>query len=137
MRHETVDLTEMAKSIAAELHDAQPERHVDFHIGDGMTARADERLLHAALQNLLGNAWKFTANVPQAKIEIGAHQSNGKQSYFVRDNGAGFDMAYADKLFELSSVFMMPVNLRAQVSAWQPFNELFAGMEDTSGPRAL
>jgi light-regulated signal transduction histidine kinase (bacteriophytochrome) len=64
-----------------------------------IAAEGDTRLLRIALENLLGNAWKFTARRPAARIEVGMTCENGNRAYFVRDNGAGFDMAYASKLF--------------------------------------
>ena len=97
---ETVDLSELANTIAAELKESQPERDVTFVIDDGLVANVDERLLRAALDNLLGNAWKYTGNHSRARIEFGVTQNDSKPAYFVRDDGAGFDMAYADKLFE-------------------------------------
>ena len=66
----------------------------------GLTVHADPRLLRIALENLLGNAWKFTAKAADAKIELGTEGEAGAVVYFVRDNGAGFDMQYADKLFK-------------------------------------
>ncbi len=99
MRLEDVDLSALAKSIAAELKNSSPERNVDFVITEGLAVEGDGRLLRAALDNLLANAWKFTGKQPRARIEFGTGQKDGRLVYFVRDNGAGFDMAYADKLF--------------------------------------
>jgi PAS domain S-box-containing protein len=99
LRRETVDLSALAASIAAELKQTDPRRAVDFVISPGLLTEGDAGLLRVALQNLLQNAWKFTATKPQAKIEFGLAKQNGKSGYFVRDNGAGFDMDYADKLF--------------------------------------
>jgi light-regulated signal transduction histidine kinase (bacteriophytochrome) len=89
----------MARSIAEDLKRAQPERQVRFVIAEGLAVNGDPRLLHIALENLLANAWKFTTKRPSATIELGATQDNGRVVYFVRDDGAGFDMAYSDKLF--------------------------------------
>ena len=72
---------------------------MEVSIWDGLTAVADQRLLRAALENLIGNAWKFTSKAPDPRIEVGALRDGGQTTYFVRDNGAGFDMAFADKLF--------------------------------------
>jgi PAS domain S-box-containing protein len=99
MHQEQVDLSTLAEEIAAELQQTQPERHVEFVISHGLTANGDRQLLKIALENLLGNAWKFTGKRQQARIEVGITRNGGKKTYFVRDNGAGFDMNYADKLF--------------------------------------
>jgi len=72
---------------------------VEFAIAPGLLVNADADLLRAVLENLLGNAWKFTSKHAQARIEVGAVQRDGETVYFVRDDGAGFDMAYANKLF--------------------------------------
>lgn len=99
MRRATVDLSDLARRIAAELQKGQPDRKVEFQIADGLVADGDGRLLRVALENLLRNAWKFTGRRPVAHIELGATQDNGRRAFFVRDDGAGFDMAYADRLF--------------------------------------
>jgi signal transduction histidine kinase len=99
IQREEVDLSAMARTIATELRKSQPERRVEFVIANGLVANADERLLRVAMENLLENAWKFTGKHAQATIEIGVTQVDGEQVFYVRDNGAGFDMAYADKLF--------------------------------------
>ena len=99
MRRETVDLSALAQSIVEELQETQPERQVDFAIAPGLTSNGDSQLLRQLMENLLSNAWKFTGHHPQARIEFGATQVDGKEAFFVRDNGVGFDMAYADKLF--------------------------------------
>ncbi|MGD0795341.1 MAG: PAS domain S-box protein, partial [Dehalococcoidales bacterium] len=96
---ERIDLGALAIEIATRLRESQPERQVEFVIGGDLTANGDPQLLHTLLENLLGNAWKFTGKVPRAIIEFDAIQSNGQKTFFVKDNGAGFDMTYADKLF--------------------------------------
>jgi two-component system, sensor histidine kinase and response regulator len=96
---ETVDLSAMAQTIAAELRRSQPERQVEFVIAEGMVATGDGGLLKAALENLIGNAWKFTSKRSTARIDFGIIRHDYSSAYFVRDNGAGFDTAYADKLF--------------------------------------
>ncbi|MCG3186622.1 MAG: Adaptive-response sensory-kinase SasA [Rhodocyclaceae bacterium] len=93
-----VDLSSLAATIATELGAREPERHVRFAIAPGLRMRADPRLMHVLLSNLMDNAWKFTAAVSDAVIEVGCTSSSPVE-FFVRDNGAGFDMAYADKLF--------------------------------------
>ncbi|MBI4319890.1 MAG: HAMP domain-containing protein [Chloroflexi bacterium] len=99
VRREQVDLSALVGTIAAELRQTEPERQVEFVIAEGLVAMGDTRLLRVALENLLGNAWKFTGKHPSARIEFGVVEQDGKPAYFVRDDGAGFDMAYADRLF--------------------------------------
>ena len=99
MRTEVVDLSGMARDIVAELQRATPERHVEFAIAPGLQARGDPRLLRVALDNLLRNGWKYTAKQPRPQIEFASTNVNGERAFVVRDNGAGFDMKYADKLF--------------------------------------
>ncbi len=99
MRREVVNLSQMARAVAAELRKTQPERRVEFHITEGIVTNGDARLLRVVMDNLLGNAWKFTGKHPTATIELGMIQNDGRQTYFVRDDGAGFDMKYAGKLF--------------------------------------
>jgi light-regulated signal transduction histidine kinase (bacteriophytochrome) len=100
MRRQPVDLSAMARAIAADLQQRSPERQVEIVIADGMAVSGDPQLLRMALENLFDNAWKFTSRRQEARIDFGAVQEEGKPVYFVRDNGAGFDMAYADKLFQ-------------------------------------
>lgn len=99
MGREEVDLSAAARAVVEELRKAQPGRRVTCRVAEGVTAEGDGRLLRVALENLLSNAWKFTANREDAIVEFGATGRDGRPVYFVRDNGAGFDMAYADKLF--------------------------------------
>ncbi len=100
IHRERVNLSRIARSIANELRASDPERQVEFVIEPDLIAYGDARLLRVVLENLIGNAWKFTSRHPTARIEFGAtHQPDGTRVYFVRDDGAGFDMAYADKLF--------------------------------------
>ncbi|HXQ30067.1 MAG TPA: PAS domain S-box protein [Gemmatimonadales bacterium] len=99
LRRQPVDLSAVATDVAAELRERSPERPVEFAIAPGVVAQADPRLVRVLLENLLGNAWKYTRERAPARIEFGAEPNNGSTAFFVRDNGAGFDMAYAHKLF--------------------------------------
>ena len=94
-----VNLTQIARSVINELQESKPQRHVDIRIADDLEDNADSRLMHIMLENLLGNAWKFTEKQTTAIIEFGFTKEGKKKIYFVRDNGAGFDMTYMDKLF--------------------------------------
>lgn len=96
---ETVDLSALAAEIVQDLQQTDRERHVDIAISPTPVIRGDARLLRIMLENLLGNAWKFTSQTPQARIEFGTLPDSEQKVYFVRDNGAGFDMTYASKLF--------------------------------------
>lgn len=98
-RRETVDLSAMAHEVATALKLAEPERRVTFLIAGGMSADGDAKLLRVVLDNLLGNAWKYTGAREEGIIEFGTMEIDGKPAFFARDNGAGFDMADADKLF--------------------------------------
>lgn len=99
MHLEPVDMSAMAEGIAAILKDEESNRQAEFVIQPGLVVCADGRLLRIALENLLGNAWKFTGHEPLARIEVGRGGDPTNPSYFVRDNGVGFDMAYVHKLF--------------------------------------
>lgn len=95
-----LDLSALARDIAAQLHSSEPERDVTFDIADGLVVHADPGLLSIVLSNLLSNAWKFTANHAAARIVVGRQELGDQTAYFVRDDGAGFDPAHADHLFE-------------------------------------
>ena len=100
LKRRPVDLSAMARSIAKDLRAREPHRQVRFSIEDGLKVEADPTMMWQVFENLIGNAWKFTGNNGEAHIEFGAGGGNGAGPvYFVRDDGAGFDMAYADKLF--------------------------------------
>jgi len=98
-RREPVDLTQMAHAVVEQLRASEPQRAVDFVASDGLVVDADPKLLRLLLDNLLGNAWKFTGRQPRARVELGREEVDGTLAYYVRDNGAGFDMTLADKLF--------------------------------------
>ncbi|WP_173198397.1 PAS domain S-box protein [Geobacter sp. SVR] len=98
-RREAVDLSGMAQAIAAELALSEPKRRAEFLIAEGVSVMGDADLLRVVMVNLLGNAWKYTGSREQAVIEFGVKQGGEEKTYFVRDNGPGFDMADADKLF--------------------------------------
>jgi two-component system, NtrC family, sensor kinase len=97
LKRERIDLADIARLVAADLRKNDPQRQANVVVEEGLWAEADSRLIRVALENLLGNAWKFTAQVEAPKIELGA--TPGGDAFFVRDNGAGFDMAYVGKLF--------------------------------------
>jgi len=97
IEREVVDVSALAENVAAVLVDQSPEQKIDFAIQAGLHAEADAKLLRVALENLFGNAVKFSAKKPESKIEFGWDAV--KQAFYVRDNGAGFDMHYKDKLF--------------------------------------
>ncbi|MEO6392880.1 MAG: PAS domain S-box protein [Pyrinomonadaceae bacterium] len=99
MHRELVDLSALASEVIAELQKHERGRQVTTHIQAGLTTPGDHRLLKITLNNLLGNAWKFTSNQAAAEIYFGQEERDGRSVYFVRDNGAGFDMAYVSKLF--------------------------------------
>jgi PAS domain S-box-containing protein len=99
IRREAVDLTNLARKTAERLRASNPDRNVEFLIEKGLTVTGDSRLLGIVLDNLLGNAWKFTRHQPRACIELACTRQEGQSVFFVRDNGAGFDMAFASKLF--------------------------------------
>jgi light-regulated signal transduction histidine kinase (bacteriophytochrome) len=99
LRRESVDLTGIAGQIFTQLRRATPDRTVETVVAGDLEAEGDARLLRALMENLIGNAWKFTRHCASPRIEVGAARTDGERVYFVRDNGAGFDMAYAGKLF--------------------------------------
>ncbi|MCX5848733.1 MAG: PAS domain S-box protein [Deltaproteobacteria bacterium] len=95
----TVNLTQIARSVINELQSTEPQRHVKVTITNNLEDKADSRLIRIAIENLLENAWKFTRKNTEAVIEFGSEKREGENVYFIRDNGAGFDMAYAGNLF--------------------------------------
>jgi PAS domain S-box-containing protein len=99
LKREHADLSEIVRETAARLRAAEPHREVEVTVPDALSADVDPRLARALFENLLGNAWKFTSKQPAARIEFGATERDGAPVFFIRDNGAGFDMAYENKLF--------------------------------------
>jgi signal transduction histidine kinase len=99
MLRRPVNVTEVARRVASDLASRPPARDVPIHVAEGLVANADAHLLTIIFENLLGNAWKFTAKKTDPRIEVGANLVGAELVFHVRDNGAGFDMAYADKLF--------------------------------------
>jgi signal transduction histidine kinase len=99
IHNETLNLSAIARDIAEELCRTEPARKVEFTIEDGLNATGDANLLQAAMENLIRNSWKYTSSHVTAKIEFGRMKQNGTSPYFVRDDGAGFDPRYADRLF--------------------------------------
>jgi light-regulated signal transduction histidine kinase (bacteriophytochrome) len=100
INRQQTDLSAIARAIMADLLKEQPERQAHFDIQSGITVLGDPDLLNIMLQNLLDNAWKFTSKRAETEISFGITTYEDRQVYYVRDNGAGFDMAYVGKLFE-------------------------------------
>lgn len=99
VHHTEINLAELARKIALGLQVAEPERRIEFVIAPDIIVSGDPQMLKVALENLIGNAWKYTRKVPEALIEFGATTCQGETVYFVRDNGAGFDMADSERMF--------------------------------------
>ncbi len=99
MQNNVVDLSSIVRHVAEGLRESEPGRQVELIVHEGLAAEGDPQLLRVVLENLLGNAWKFTSKHQTAKIEFGMETMDGTQAYFVRDDGSGFDMAYSEKLF--------------------------------------
>jgi light-regulated signal transduction histidine kinase (bacteriophytochrome) len=99
LRRARLDLSAIVRDVAANLQQTHPARHVEVNIEEGLEVHADRSLMLVAIENLIDNAWKFTSNTSDARIEVGSLAFEGKQSFYVRDNGAGFNMKYSGKLF--------------------------------------
>jgi PAS domain S-box-containing protein len=100
LRRDRVDLSALAEEILGELARTEPSRAVSWQVERGLTARADARMIEIVMRNLLGNAWKYTANTPEAKVRVYAAQEGGQRVFHVADNGIGFNMAHSEKLFQ-------------------------------------
>ncbi|HJR17335.1 MAG TPA: ATP-binding protein, partial [Gemmatimonadales bacterium] len=99
LREQEVDLSAIASLILTRLRESEPARTVEVRVRPGIIVTGDGQLLRIAMENLLENAWKFTSKQAESRIEFGVTQASGEPTYYVRDNGAGFDMTYADRLF--------------------------------------
>jgi len=99
LNKQRTDLTVLARRVLAELGQGHPERKVAGEVQEQLFAQADPRLIQVVVENLVGNAWKYTTLKPDARIEVGQVQIEGRPTFFVRDNGAGFDMQFAGRLF--------------------------------------
>ncbi len=99
INRKTVDLTALAREIIDGLQAGEPQRRVEWIVAEGLKVNADANLIRIVLENIFGNAWKFTRKRQEAKIELGVTPHEGRTIYFIRDNGVGFDMAFAGKLF--------------------------------------
>jgi PAS domain S-box-containing protein len=100
LRREPVDVTGLTQELVGDLRDSEPHRSVDLNVADNLIVTGDPHLIRLVLQNLLANAWKFTGKRDAATIEVGSERLGDELTFFVRDNGAGFDMRYAAKLFD-------------------------------------
>jgi signal transduction histidine kinase len=100
LKREDVDLSAMAQAVIRKFRDYEPQREVEVDIAPGIHGWGDAHLIEIVLDNLLGNAWKYTGKTGKACIQFGLTNNDGKMIYHVRDNGVGFDMEYTDKLFE-------------------------------------
>lgn len=99
MQKKTTNLSEIGRDVAAALRESQPQRDVEIVIAPELHSQSDPRLMRVVLDNLLGNAWKFTSKKEHARIEFGKTESNGSSAFYVKDNGAGFDSAYSARMF--------------------------------------
>jgi light-regulated signal transduction histidine kinase (bacteriophytochrome) len=100
LKKQQVDLSKLAAETIAALLEAEPQRKARIKISPGLSAWGDAALLRVVMENLLGNAWKFSTKAKETRIEVGRNVIEGEEVFFIRDNGAGFDMIYADKLFK-------------------------------------
>jgi light-regulated signal transduction histidine kinase (bacteriophytochrome) len=99
LARDAVDLSEVARSVLRDLAGRTPDRRVTVDVSDGLSVRADPGLVRVIMDNLLGNAWKFTSKTTDARIEVGRTERDGAAAFYVKDNGAGFDVEHAERLF--------------------------------------
>ena len=135
LQHEAVNLSLVADAVMKQLRASQPERALDFELEEGVVGYGDAPLVRAVLENLLGNAWKFTSGRAGARIAFGSEETAGARVYYVRDNGAGFDMAYAEKLFALFSGCTARERLPGRASASRPSSGSCTATAGEFGPR--
>ena len=135
MRQTTVDMGALARTIALELEQLEPGRQVEFVVAPGLVVYADARLVRSLLQNLLGNAWKFTGKHPTARIELGRTEQDGETVYFVRDDGAGFDGTYAQGLFGAFNRLHHPSELEGTGMVWRSCTASFSATAAGFGRR--
>ena len=100
LNYQRVNLTDIAQKVVDDLRSEEPKRKLQVTIAPDLIVFGDRNLLYMVLENLIGNAWKYSGKASEPRIEMGTVEHGGKQAYFVRDNGVGFDMTYADKLFK-------------------------------------
>jgi len=134
LRKDSISLTEMARSVTAELQEKEPSRKVLIEIATDLLRRGDARLVTVVLVNLLGNAWKFTARQQEAQIAVGQEKKENETVFSVRDNGAGFDMAYADKLFAPFSDCIQILSLKHRDRSGDSTTDSSRVMVAVSGP---
>ena len=133
LHREEVDLSALARAAITRLQRSQPDRRVDVVIQEGLRGEGDPRLLTVVFDNLFGNAWKFTGKRDGARIEFGVTSNDGHPVYFVRDNGAGFDMAFANKLFGVFQRLHAATEFEGTGVGWPRYDASSAGTEAASG----
>lgn len=133
LKQEQINLSNIASQILSEYRRQDPERHVKFMIAENMVIQRDPGLLHIVMENLLNNAWKFTAQKAEAVIEIGQKKENNKSVYFVRDDGIGFNM---ENCSVFSNAYMAYKSFRETGLDWQPSSGLYSAMAGQSGQKA-
>ena len=136
LRRAEVDLTALATLVCAELRKSDPKRNLELIIQSNLTVHGDEGLLRIALDNLLGNAWKFTSKKQPAKVELGVSEQDGRRVFFIRDNGAGFNMANAGRLFGVFQRLHSQEEFPVPALAWLRSSASWRAMAGRFGPKA-